>query len=120
MGAVAEAAVVWATSAFVNKSDSCRVLPTRLLLRASRLKTFCMLAARDASSVHFAARLPMPSLRNKDEKLKAGDATEACSGEVSSHVSRAGGVEGRFAGTRLLQLVTFGYVGPGRGAAEIK
>jgi hypothetical protein len=62
----------------------------------------------------------MPNRETKDEMVKAGDATEACSGEVSSHVSRAGGVEGRFAGARLLQLVTFGYVGPGRGAAEIK
>lgn len=103
-------AVVRATRALVRRSESCKVLPTRLLPRVSLLKTLCTSAARDADSAHLAARLPMPSQdkTNRTGRRRAcwrwatSDVTAARL-KLPSHVSRVSGVVGRFAGTRLLQ-----------------
>lgn len=69
-----------ATRTFVKRSDSCRVRWTRLLPRASRFKTFCTSAARDASDAHRAARLPIEGgRRQKNTNVNdRRDATDAC------------------------------------------
>ena len=84
-----------ATRTFVNRSDSCRVRWTRLLPRASRFKTFCTSAARDASDAQRAARFPIGGEREKKNNANdRRDATDAC----------LCGFGARFKGTRLASL----------------
>lgn len=71
-----------ATRTFVKRSDSCRVRWTRLLPRASRFKTFCTSAARDASDAHRAARLPIEGGR-RQKKTNANDRQARCDRRLS-------------------------------------